>query len=143
MSIQSVASIGFRRLLVANQQLAALVASTNGNYKIIRGPSAGSFPPPYIMMTKLYGGEENLNPSRSFDMIWRIEAVSDDQVLAETLSSLIETALVGQWPELIEGWEPWAAITQGVPFHDTVLVQSRPYTQEGAQYRIRAVKDKN
>lgn len=141
MNILRVAATGLRNLMLADLQLAERV-KLNNQYKIIRGAPTGVFPPPYISMVKLYGGEENVNASRSFDMIFRIAALSPDQVEAEELYTLIENALVGKYPTLQDGWEAWAGITQGTPFHDSTLVQNKPYDVEGAQFRIRAVKDK-
>jgi len=139
--IISVASGGFRNLLLASPALANHVRSTNNSFKIFKQTAEGNFKAPYVLMAKLFGGEKNDNPQRSFDMIFRIGAVSVDQVLTEEMAGLIEAALVGQWP-VLNGWEPWAAITQVQPYNEGRVIQSIPHYENGAQYRIRAVKDK-
>lgn len=142
MNIVSISATGFRNLLLIDPQLAATIRTSTGQHKIFLGQASGNFLPPYILITKLYGGEENASLSRSFDMIFRIAGVMSDQGQAEELNDRIEAALVSQWPVLPDGWEPWAWITQGVPYQETRIIQDKPYHEMGAQYRIRAVKDK-
>jgi hypothetical protein len=141
MDIISVATIGFRSLLLLDTALANTVKSPAGNFKIFKSVADGDFNSPYILMAKLYGGEDNNNPQRSFDMIFRISAVSKDQTQAEELAGRIEAALVGSWP-VLRDWKAWAAITQVAPYNEQRIVQNIPHFEAGAQYRIRAVKDK-
>ncbi len=129
--------------MIASSDLSAAIKTPGGQHKITLGSPTGTFIPPYITMHKLYGGEENVNPSRSFDMIFRIVALGDDQLKVEQISNQIEAALVGNWPIFPDGWEAWVAITQGAPFHNQRVIQDKPFYEMGSQYRIRAVKDKN
>lgn len=142
MNITSVASGAFRATLLLNMALANAVKSPQGNFKVFKTVADGDFKSPYILIGRIYGGEDNENPQRSFDMIFRIGAVSTDQVEAENLATLIEASLINVTPTAFKGWTFWAPITQVQPYDEKRVIQSVPHYETGAQYRIRAVMNK-
>lgn len=93
---------------------------------------------PYIRMVHLYGGDENVNPKRSFDIVMRVDAVTRSQGEAETLADYIDEALAGIVLTL-PGYTNWTPTRQMFPFNDTILVTNNVFYSFGAQYRVRGV----
>lgn len=135
MNLISVGVEGIRSILLANATIVANVST-----KIFRNAAPGNSLVPYIIIIHLSGGEQNLAPSRSFDMTFRVEGVSPDQVIAETLANEIEKSLTGMTPAFLDGWIAWTPITGLMPHEEVTNVQNIPYYRQGSQYRIRATK---
>lgn len=85
------------------------------------------------------GGEENLTPTRSFNMVYAVVAVSSVSAKeAGEIADLVDAALHDQ-VLTVSGWSNqfWTARGGLVSFHE-LGAGGESYWHEGAYYRIRA-----
>ncbi len=129
------ASTAIRSRLLAVPAITTLV----GN-KIFMDAAPGSTAYPYIGMFYYSGADENTSPRDSFDIIMRVNAVSNNQLQAETLAGLINTALVHQHLDYPNSWLSYAKVTQVGLWYDKDVIANVQYYAHGALYRLRASK---
>lgn len=144
----TVGATGIRTKLIASTDIQNTVSDGSGNYKIFLGnaPGGGNTNEnlalmPYITMHHIRGGEENVAPSRSFDMTFRVGAVHKFQPTVETIAGHISAALHEQLLTYLDGWEDWALCLQLNPYYEEAEIQGIKVWRIGAYYRIRAVID--
>lgn len=144
----TVGATGLRTQLIASTDIQNAVSAGSGVYKVFLGnaPGGGNTNEnlalmPYITMHHIRGGEENIAPSRSFDMTFRVGAVHKLQPTAQTIAGYILTALYNQTLTYPDGWEDWATCLQLNPYYEEAEIQGVKVWRIGAYYRIRAVID--
>lgn len=135
----TVGSTGIRNLLVTIPAITNVVTE-NGSIKIFLGGAPSTFNRPYINIYHYTGGDENETPRRSFDIIYRVSAVAEQQSVASALALEIDTALVGSHLTYPFGWKSYAWVTQTGIWSDIEIIASKPYWSLGGFYRLRATK---
>src|SRR5574341_211218 len=121
MNLKAIIATGIKTKLSSNSTIANLLAS-GGDYKIFRTSAPGDVKPPYILMIHMYGGDENLAPSNSFDAVFKVCGVANVQVVADTLDTEIYTTLYNQHIAYPDNWKDWAGITKTGDYADMALV---------------------
>lgn len=139
MNILSVASRGIRDQLITHSSLATLLLESGSEYNIFLDTAPPNAEPPYVRITHQWGGDENANPKRSFDITFRVDGISRDYEEAEVLYTYIDEALNGSTPTLTDGWTAWTPVRQLFPLNDPINVGNEQFFSMGGQYRIRGV----
>lgn len=94
---------------------------------------------PYIVYTYAGGGEDNITPTPSGDMLWYIKAVAQDQTTSEAIAAAMRTALHEQDLTLENGWTAYRC--QAMDIIDMVEnVDKVQYYHIGNAYRIRVTQ---
>lgn len=100
----------------------------------VQGPA--KTPYPYVIFAPSGGGEENITPRRSKNMVYRVEAIAETKAAAVALDSAISTALHEQ--ELtVAGWHNFV-LDRGSEYRPPVEnIEGKQVWRVGAFYRIR------
>jgi hypothetical protein len=99
-----------------------------------------NLPLPYILAVHMYGGEENLAPSRSIDMTFKVVAVDKAILSTANIANHIQRVVVGSFPDMADGWSPNIGITATTPVIEKKIIQQQEFWQIGSFYRLRAIK---
>lgn len=101
---------------------------------IAQAPSAATLP--YVIFQRVGGGEENMTPTRSIDVLYQVECWASTMSDARTGAGYIETAL-HQSPITASGYTVmWQSV--GGWITDTSNVEGKQYYRRGFEVRIRA-----
>lgn len=136
-SLIGIGAESFRTQLLTNASLVTEITKSDGEIAIYATQVRHEQSLPWIRMTHLLGGEDNLSPSRSFDMVWRIECIAETQVKADEIAGYIDEALTGSYPTMPTGWAAWANITRVIAFSEMLNFEKNQFWAIGAQYRLR------
>lgn len=91
---------------------------------------------PYVVIQRVGGGEENMTPTRSIDVMYQVACWAANSADAKTGAGHIETAL-HQSPITASGYTiMWQAV--GGWIADTANVEGKQYYRRGFEVRIRA-----
>lgn len=140
-TVYTVVATGIRTTLLASAELVALLTDQSvpetKMYLSAANPAANL---PYVRFHHVYGGEPAQSPTRSFDQLWLVCAVSFDQPVSMDIDAYLQSLLLGQRMTLIDGWEAWADITKNGEYSNVTNMQGQQMWEIGAYYRIRGVK---
>lgn len=141
LAIESIVSRGIIAQLKTSAELVTLVQDSKGQTKIFWAAAPDSVTAPYVLMTNVFGGNDNKSPHKAFDVTWRIEGVDASTAKAQTLSNLIYTALEGSYPAYGGGFKAWIPVTYQGPFVEQDNSQGTKFWKQGGIYRFRGIEE--
>lgn len=140
-TVYTVVSTAIRSKLLTSADLVSLLTQPDipetKVYLLAANPAANL---PYVRMHHVFGGEPAQSPKRSFDQLWMVNTIAFDQSVAMSIDAYVQSLLLGQRLDFIDGWLAWADITKNGEYSNITNMQGQEIWEVGAYYRIRGVK---
>jgi hypothetical protein len=120
--------------LTQGTALTALLAGSVSVYKDIAPDNAAY---PYVVYNLQGGGEENIMPIRSKDVVYFIRAYSKTSTAnAGNIDTQIDALLHGK-TLTVSGWNNWWTVREGEIENTEILSNGERVYESGALYRVR------
>lgn len=139
MNILGIVTYAIRAQIAAEDPTleAQLTDSENGlRVYFLTAPARAHYP--WIRVTHVWGGYENVINTQSFDAYFEVSAISPDMQEANQVASDVLDTLQGKRVAYPGNWSDWAGTTLITPASGIVEIQGEQFYSIGSVVRFRA-----